>query len=376
MRPAVARLVLPAFLLLLPVAPRDASAQTGNVIRACVGPSSLVRLIGPADTCRNNERLEVWNIQGPKGDKGDPGPPGPRGPEGPQGLQGLAGAQGPQGSPGPGLDTASVTGRIVPCSGSPAGVMVYIPGTSFAAFADAAGAFSISYVPMPPAGVSYDVAVQFPNLPERLFPQAVSFGIGDTVVSLGDLGCEDDQISTCGNAVIEPGEQCDDGNAIDGDGCSATCQTDVKLALGSACVIGNDCQSGFCVDGACTNSACSGVCERSVNGMCTAIAAGLDPDAECVTQPASTCGNTGACSGNRSCQVYAAGTVCGGQSCTAGVQTNNSICDGVGTCVGGGTVACAPYTCGPASCNISCASDAQCAPGWVCANGSCVVAAP
>ena len=31
----------------------------------------------------------------------------------------------------------------------------------------------------------------------------------------------------CGNGTIDPGETCDDGNVIDGDGCSATCQSDV-----------------------------------------------------------------------------------------------------------------------------------------------------
>jgi len=29
--------------------------------------------------------------------------------------------------------------------------------------------------------------------------------------------------SVCGNAIIEPGESCDDGNTVDGDGCPATC---------------------------------------------------------------------------------------------------------------------------------------------------------
>lgn len=28
----------------------------------------------------------------------------------------------------------------------------------------------------------------------------------------------------CGNSVIEPGEQCDDGNTTDGDGCSSHCE--------------------------------------------------------------------------------------------------------------------------------------------------------
>lgn len=30
----------------------------------------------------------------------------------------------------------------------------------------------------------------------------------------------------CGNSIVEPGEQCDDGNTYSGDGCSATCQTE------------------------------------------------------------------------------------------------------------------------------------------------------
>jgi cysteine-rich repeat protein len=32
---------------------------------------------------------------------------------------------------------------------------------------------------------------------------------------------------TCGNGILDPGEQCDDGNNIPGDGCSATCQSEV-----------------------------------------------------------------------------------------------------------------------------------------------------
>jgi len=33
--------------------------------------------------------------------------------------------------------------------------------------------------------------------------------------------------STCGNGIVEFGKQCDDGNRIDGDGCSSTCQTEM-----------------------------------------------------------------------------------------------------------------------------------------------------
>lgn len=34
-------------------------------------------------------------------------------------------------------------------------------------------------------------------------------------------------LEVCGNGVIEGGEQCDDGNLVDGDGCSATCQAEL-----------------------------------------------------------------------------------------------------------------------------------------------------
>jgi len=40
-------------------------------------------------------------------------------------------------------------------------------------------------------------------------------------------GGGDDGAAVCGNGQVEAGEQCDDGNAIAGDGCSATCQTEV-----------------------------------------------------------------------------------------------------------------------------------------------------
>ena len=35
---------------------------------------------------------------------------------------------------------------------------------------------------------------------------------------------ENVQLAVCGNAVLESGEGCDDGNTTSGDGCSATCQ--------------------------------------------------------------------------------------------------------------------------------------------------------
>lgn len=41
---------------------------------------------------------------------------------------------------------------------------------------------------------------------------------GDDICDPGEL------VITCGNGILEPGEECDDGNTVDGDGCSATCE--------------------------------------------------------------------------------------------------------------------------------------------------------
>jgi len=35
--------------------------------------------------------------------------------------------------------------------------------------------------------------------------------------------------AVCGNGVVETGEQCDDSNTVSGDGCDATCQTEVSV---------------------------------------------------------------------------------------------------------------------------------------------------
>ena len=79
----------------------DSAAQSGQVIYACVHQGSLFpRIIGATDTCRNNEQLITWNVQGPAGPTGPAGPAGPAGPQGPQGAQGNPGAPGTAGQYG------------------------------------------------------------------------------------------------------------------------------------------------------------------------------------------------------------------------------------------------------------------------------------
>ena len=75
-------------------------------------------------------------------------------------------------------------------------------------------------------------------------------------------------LSTCGDGVIDPGEVCDDGNLVDGDGCDSYC----RLECDAHC----DCPQGqFCYKGTCLQDARMDVycCAKS----------GCPPGAKCIT---------------------------------------------------------------------------------------------
>jgi cysteine-rich repeat protein len=61
---------------------------------------------------------------------------------------------------------------------------------------------------------------------------------------------------TCGNGIVEPSEQCDDGNTVSGDGCSATCRLE---SCGNGIIdFGETCDDGNTVSG----DGCSATCQR------------------------------------------------------------------------------------------------------------------
>jgi cysteine-rich repeat protein len=61
----------------------------------------------------------------------------------------------------------------------------------------------------------------------------------------------------CGNGTIEPDEQCDDGNTISGDGCSAICITEFCGDGILQAVLGEQCDEGNTVSG----DGCSATCQ-------------------------------------------------------------------------------------------------------------------
>jgi hypothetical protein len=85
----------------------EASAQTATKVRACVGPSGSVRVVGVSEPCKSNESMLEWGGGMGQGPQGPMGPAGPAGPAGPQGIQGPAG---PSGSGSGGLQVTNANG--------------------------------------------------------------------------------------------------------------------------------------------------------------------------------------------------------------------------------------------------------------------------
>lgn len=167
-------------------------------------------------------------------------------------------------------------------------------------------------------------------------------------------------------------EWCDEGTCVP------------KSANGEPCDAPGECASGFCpgADGVCCDTACDATCEAcvaaktaGVDGACTLIASGADPDGECVAEDPSTCGVGGlGCTGSdNSCVLYPAGTTCAPTTCTAGLDVPNS-CDGVGTCEAGQATDCTPYACDAQgmACRTSCSVPSDCAQDYTCENSVCV----
>lgn len=54
-------------------------------------------------------------------------------------------------------------------------------------------------------------------------------------------------LPTCGDGVVDSGEQCDDGNNIGGDGCSSICESEISCNVDSDCDEGQKCDGGKCI---------------------------------------------------------------------------------------------------------------------------------
>jgi cysteine-rich repeat protein len=95
-----------------------------------------------------------------------------------------------------------------------------------------------------------------------------------------DLGVDE---ITCGDGVTNPGEECDDANAIDGDGCDSNCT--ITRCGNGVVTAGESCDDGNLAAGDC----CSATCTFEASG------AACDDGDVCTTTD--TCDGAGACAG-------------------------------------------------------------------------------
>jgi cysteine-rich repeat protein len=168
----------------------------------------------------------------------------------------------------------------------------------------------------------------------------------DDAVPETDADPDEDISLLCGNGFLDPGEECDDGNNMDGDGCDGDCTY--------SCQADNDCDDGIpCTDNLCdlvahqctfpvsaAETLCrppAGSCdiEERCDGGSTACPADLfeDPTKVC-REAAGECDVAESCSGlSGRCPTDT--FVPAGQDCDDGqICTRNDACDGNGHCTG------------------------------------------
>jgi cysteine-rich repeat protein len=93
-------------------------------------------------------------------------------------------------------------------------------------------------------------------------------------------------LGDCANGVVEPGEQCDDGNSADGDCCSSSCQFEF---IGSPCDDGDACTTVSICDGA---AVCVGGVPPDCDDGDVCTAESCDALAGCVSTPIPGCAPT------------------------------------------------------------------------------------
>src|SRR5881296_3709566 len=142
--------------------------------------------------------------------------------------------------------------------------------------------------------------------------------------------------SICGNGFLDPGEQCDDGNTLDGDCCSSTCQFEpagAPCASPTPCLTATTCDgAGVCGGGTPTLAACNDGNACTTADTC---AGGV-----CVGGPASNCNDANVCTDD-SCDPA---TGCVNTPNTAAC-TDGNACTTADTCAGGVSVGGPPPFC-------------------------------
>lgn len=176
----------------------------------------------------------------------------------------------------------------------------------------------------------------------RLLQPAGSVNRGSAGVAIAD-----DPV--CGNGIVEPGEQCDDGPAWTNDCCQMNCQF---AGEGSYCSDGNACNDPDSCDNAghCVGQTPLDICPES---QCQ-YAVACDPQVGCVNPPkpdGTVCDDGDACSVGDQC----VGGACVGNwpTCGDGIVQSCELCDDGNTKNGDGCSSHCKLELGPQMCQSS-----------------------
>ncbi len=183
----------------------------------------------------------------------------------------------------------------------------------------------------------------------------------------------------CPGACTADNSQCDGDCASDPNACPTGNHCSGGVCVpdepdGGSCGRAVECASGFCVDGFCCNSACTGTCEAcdvaGSLGACTAVS-GASHGGRPACAGVGLCGAQ--CDGDSrdDCVFPDDATSCGPESCSNGAHSDGQRCDGAGVCEEGTVSACPAYACDGDRCGTGCDSDAECTGDNVCNGGTC-----
>ncbi len=172
----------------------------------------------------------------------------------------------------------------------------------------------------------------------------------------------------CGDLVLDPGEMCDDGNVVDGDGCSADCNSDetcgngvIDISIGELCDDANVADGDGCSADCLSDETCgNGIADVAIGEVCddANMTDGDGCSADCLSDE--TCGN--------GIIDVAAGELCddanamGGDGCSDDCTSDESCGNGIVDIAAGEACDDANTTPGD-GCSADCLSDETCGNG-------------